>query len=1794
MAHAFRQMSLLMLLALLMSTLPLAQPVRAATTWTVTKPNDTNDGACNADCSFREALTAAQNGDTIVFGNGATAWTIQVSSTLGQLPALSQGNLTINAGTNRTVILDGTVAGDAFGLRITSANNVIRGLVINNFSGSLESNGGSGILLSGTNASNNRIYGCLIGVAANGTDAAGNNRYGIFIIDGASNNIIGGTGTNEPNVIAGNNVYDILISRINSASALSQDNQIVGNLIGTNSSGSARITDSSPALVGVAISDSARNTVIGPGNVISGYNLSNSAAAGISLFSNISNPDPQLPTGTRIIGNRIGTNAAGTAAIANTNGILLAGFAYGAVNTTIGGSNASDRNVIAGNSGAGIQINNTFPIVNTVITNNYIGLAANGSALGNSNEGVLIANNDADERVTIGPGNVISANGISTGAAGIRIRTNNNIVRGNYIATNIAGTASSGFVNGSSGVRITEGTNNVVGGTTTGPNPGDGNVIGVGASQPGVSLLASSSGTTVQGNYIGLNAAGTDALNASANNDSIGLIINGSTGNTILNNVISANGYGISLQGAANNNQIRGNYIGADKDGNFSNTGLGNRSDGIQVIGGTGNVIGGTNASDRNLIVRNGRRGLSGYHGIRFSGTNAANNRVEGNLLAFNGATTNSTGNGVFVSTATGITISRTETTGNLQDGIALDSNGNNSRAAPSGLAVSLVGGQPTLSGTTTCGANCTIEVFTHSSQENGEGPQYVTRFSPTTSNNFSITLPFCQRWLTATVTDAAGNTSPFATMVDGNGQGCPSGAAEPNVQLSAASPNTRTVLPSQTAIYTHTLTNTGTASGNFSIQRNSTQAGWTIQVNPTSVTLGAGQSTSVVVTVTPPAGTGGLSDQTTIRASVTTGSGTRQSDPQTDTTNVTKTFGVEITPDNSGSVTPGPSPVSIDYNHTIRNTGNGPDTITLSATSTAPSVSTSFPDGASCSNLAAGATCTRRVRVTVAANSTDTFDTTTVRATASNGSTFDEAVDTTTIRQSAVPQITPSAQTRDALPTNSAVFTYTIRNIGQATGTFTVTVPTVPAGWTVTLNPAAPASFSLGPNATRIVTLTMQMPTSPIPDANSTHSAQIRVDSSDGGFATATATTRVLLRPAFSFSPATQPTLNNVAPGQTVVFTHTLTNNGNGADNFTITVTPTAGLTLLNVTPANPISLARNASTAVVVRAQVNTATGAGAQTLTVTAQTNSTPQPAAISRIDTVNVVAAAFPQLSPGQTKTANPGDTVTFTHTLTNVGNQAAVFTLTLNAPVAWNAQIISSNCPVSPATLGVGSSCQFTVQVTIPADTVAGSYPNLTITASADGNSASVTDTVVVSAVARLQFAPNYTGNARGSVNPGQVITYTHTLTNTGNASDSFTLTLGLSQADQNLGWSATVSPTLLSNVPRNGTRTVQVAVRGPTGVAGGIIGTVTVTATSTLSTSVRASVVDETQLNSIPGAELTPPAQTGNAQPSATNPDTVTFFHTLRNSGSATIAYTLSSSNSLGWTSVVSPTTVGPLAPGQTATIAVQVTAPAGTANGTQNVTTIEVRQQGGPATVLASARDTTVVGPQIGILIDPPLNVGTALPGATIFYTHTLTNIGSSQDIFVLSTVPSLGWDTEVTPPFANLGPNESVPITVTVRVPTSVLSGTLDIATLIARSTTDPTIFGTAEERTTILQVAAASLSPSFFRSITPNSQVTFNHTLVNTGNGRDTFTLTASDELGWPVSISPASLTLRPGRSSSAIVVTVQVPRNLAGNTTNRITVSARSRSNPNAVITVRNVLNYPQVQSENRLYLPLVVR
>jgi hypothetical protein len=154
-------------------------------------------------------------------------------------------------------------------------------------------------------------------------------------------------------------------------------------------------------------------------------------------------------------------------------------------------------------------------------------------------------------------------------------------------------------------------------------------------------------GSTIAGNYIGTNAAGTAA---SANG--WGIVLLNSPNNTIggtsasRRNVISGNNNdGINIGGTANGNVIQGNYIGTDAQGTVA---VGNAKYGIGIGSSANNLIGGVTPGAGNLISGNGQIGvgISAGTGNQILGNRIYANGSLGIDLGDNGVTSNDNGDG--------------------------------------------------------------------------------------------------------------------------------------------------------------------------------------------------------------------------------------------------------------------------------------------------------------------------------------------------------------------------------------------------------------------------------------------------------------------------------------------------------------------------------------------------------------------------------------------------------------------------------------------------------------------------------------------------------------------------------------------------------------------------------------------------------------------------------------------------------------------------------------------------------------------------------------------------------------------------------------------------------------------------------------------------------------------------------------------------------------------------------------------------------------------------------------------
>ena len=1743
-----RYLRLIVLLALLIVSLPTTLPIHAAPqTFTVTLTSDTddnlNDSCPAATCTLRKAirLANASTGNTINFGmSGTPPFTINVTQAL---PVLSGGGTTITVEPAHTVVLSGVgLPFSTFGLSIMSANNTVRGLVIVGFPGSVDANGGSGIWLSGINATGNLIANNWIGLDADGTSAFGNAFHGIQIDEKAHDNIIGGTATADRNVISGNLVANISVKDSDDSSSGSgfiSGNQIIGNYIGTDSTGTQIPTGivQDKLQAGVLVGSYAYTTTI-KGNQI-GFITDNPAlplggGAGVVVQSSEISISPKHPHNTIIVGNDIGVTSSG-AAIPNRFGIRISSSA---VNTIIGdpADPVGGRNVIGNSTDVGIKLSDdAYNIVGTQIVGNYIGVARDGTTLAPigsisgtvgaapDNIGIYLGSvltSGSPPATVIGPANVIAA----SRRFGIRVRSGGNTIKGNFIGTNPTGTATGltsptaatpiGFGTGGSGIWVENGNGNTIGG----PNGADRNVIAVGGSGGTVAIAAiairpdilvagvntcspatcSVTSTTIQGNYLGVKATGDAALSSITSSE--GLRISGTNGNTVSGNVISGVENGITLRNTASTNIIELNKIGTGSSGSLV-AGIGNKQNGIYILQGTGNQI------NNNLIAFNGTgsSSLTQYHGINIDNTTAGahNNVINGNRLVANGISSIGSpggGSGIFVRGATGIKITQSATSGNKLDGITLSLGGNIGLASPTLAAVTdaVPPTPPVLTGTAAaCGSGCTVEVFTSPVSDDKEGPIYLTTGTTTTGGAFSINVPGCQRYLTATVRDASDNTSSFSTQFDALAI---SACVPPNFTLSAATPNSTTIIPGSTAIYTHTITN---------------------------------------------------------------------SDP------ITRTYTVVITS-------------SLGW-------ASAPPSVTVP-----PNSSASFQVG---------------VSVPLAAKTSPVadVDTTSVQVFVGSIGSANIPTDTTTAKSIGLNPATPSVspgQTKARAGT-TVTFTHNVTNTGGLLDTFSVVGPTFvgtkPADWTMGTAILAQPSLAGGASTTLVITVNT-------PSAAPATPVQIsfRIQASTGA-QTADIVDTITMSQARSFTfSALAPTTVSSPPGLSANFIYTLTNTGTASDTFLVTPPPNAAPLTFSITPNSNITLGIGASRTITLTAQVSQSALKSDNSFSVTASAvGGSAPPANQSASGTVSVIGGGgAPQLTfsaSTPTSVDATGGTLDFTGTLSNIGNQQPIpFILgtpsITGSPAGWSAAVLlNGTCP-SSISLNINQSCTFTLRVTVPVGASGGTQA-VTMSATADNGVAGTSPEDVTTSATVTATVTSVRGVSLGAarVSPTQtgmptaVLTFTHTLTNTGNSTDSFSISV--SPTFPAIASMAVLTPTSLLNVPPLGTRTITLTVTVPRFVLAGTTLPFVVTA-MTLGDPNKQSLQTDT---AIVGALEAVLISAGTSQNGMPNADLV-FTHTLTNTGSTAIAYDITASNSdagFSQTQQVGGSPTATLNPGQTTTITVTIHLPTGVSGGTINSTTLQVTKSGASAPILASATDISRIGDSYGVLIAPE-RTGVGYPNATLVFTHTVTNVGISVDTYTVIATNSLSWAEGVSPDQFTLAPGASQIVSVMIDVPNdnNTPAGTRNQGLVRVVSNTNPKISSQVGEQISVGQTAAVNFTPDQSQAVLPSSGTIRMRDLVlkNNGNGNDTFDFVVlGADNGWSVEILSFN-PLGPRDADYNVAVKVTIPSNVEPGPTKTITIQARSRSDSTVIgeVRLRFVYIAPAMKATYRSFLPLVVQ
>lgn len=312
---------------------------------------------------YTGTATFSIGGDSLIQANGVEINTISKYNLIG---GNTPGERNIISG-NRVYgaiyygqVSQNNIAGNYIGTDVTGTYAIpnATGICVDDASNNnrmennlLSGNISYGLFIVTTGSNYNIFRGNLVGTNSTGTDTIPND-VGLLIAGGAKYNIIGGYNSSDRNIFSGNRYGGVEVTDNGT-----DYNKIIGNLIGTGSSGNVALANQ----LGIGVSSLSTGTMI-ENNVISG-----NKTFGLVLTDNTDS--------NTVAGNMIGLGIDGITDLGNgASGIALTN---GAKNNIIG--SVSNGNTIAYNDSAGIVIvdnttlNNKIT-ANSIFNNDFLGI----------------------------------------------------------------------------------------------------------------------------------------------------------------------------------------------------------------------------------------------------------------------------------------------------------------------------------------------------------------------------------------------------------------------------------------------------------------------------------------------------------------------------------------------------------------------------------------------------------------------------------------------------------------------------------------------------------------------------------------------------------------------------------------------------------------------------------------------------------------------------------------------------------------------------------------------------------------------------------------------------------------------------------------------------------------------------------------------------------------------------------------------------------------------------------------------------------------------------------------------------------------------------------------------------------------------------------------------------------------------------------------------------------------------------------------------------------------------------
>lgn len=813
-----------------------------------------------------------------------------------------------------------------------------------------------------------------------------------------------------------------------------------------------------------------------------------------------------------------------------------------------------------------------------------------------------------------------------------------------------------------------------------------------------------------------------------------------------------------------------------------------------------------------------------------------------------------------------------------------------------------------------------------------------------------------------------------------------------------------------------------------------------------------------------------------------------------------------------SRSTDPGGSVV---YKLTVRNEGLKQHVVNIAATGTHVEWVTLSKKTAL---LAANATT--EVNVTIAVpkgQAPETFDTTVTASLDDMATRTDGVVLSTTINRISGVVVQLNLTAVAGLPGEAVKVTFNVNNTGNARDTFTVAVDAW-GSW-VTLSPA---QVTIEAGANQNVTVTVKAPLDPL-TRKGYYYMNVSATSKGSPATASKAQLRHEVEQVFSVLAKIAPASRSVDPGTTAVYDVTITNKGNGLDNFTFIIGGARKAWGRMSKTQVGIEAGKDGTVTLSVRVPANQPVETAVIWVLVSSTGNGT---ANVTLSTTTTVLPFYGVELTVSQDLLpAFPGRPTVFALKVKNAGNSDDTFSFDVSgAQSSWMATL-------SPQTVDPGNVVSVDVVVTPPSDARNGQY-TFTINASSDTQGDAydiITLKVNINVYHGLLLRLDKPGI---ETRPNVTERVTLSVDNKGNVNDTFDLRALGTYAS----W-VTLSNASVTAVP-GATGVSTATIRVPANLTTGIY-TLRFEAKSRAGGNVT-EIELPISIQLIYGAVLVPMRA---ATPAAPN-TTIELGASLRNTGNSIDTFDLEVRQlpSDSWT-VTLPFTQSRLAPGAMVHFNITVDLPAGLRAGTYQVL-LRATSRGATAPApFASVALNVTIG--YAVSAAGPDEVTTIAPGSFRTVKVLVKNDGLGLDTFTLKAEdPNAAW-LAIEPSTVVLGPGDSVTVDVTVTPAQGALTGSYTLK-VRATSVSDRTVSALADVRVRVSQVFAVEVTPDTVElSGAQGGTVTSILTLHNKGNGDDTVSLGVRGVAGarFDATLNSTTLALK-ARQNVTVKLTIRV--------------------------------------------------